>query len=153
MIICTLLYVLHALSIQSQSQSYFTSRDFFATELLRSQSLCNTLSDEKMGLFLMNMLGVSLSVRIAHIACYSKFFLLHYIQFLREYRLCKADHAYFKYLMLQRQLSNLNGSSLTTAMFKPHIFYVWLCLVLYCEQVHSHDCEFFLLVVCTILLY
>jgi hypothetical protein len=32
--------------------------------------LCNILSDEKMGSSLMNMLGLSSSVRIAHIACY-----------------------------------------------------------------------------------
>jgi hypothetical protein len=59
-------------------------RLFFATELLSSQSLCNILSDEKMALSLMTMLGPSSSVRIAQIlvACYWKFFLLHYIQVL-----------------------------------------------------------------------
>jgi hypothetical protein len=44
--------------------------------------LCNILSDEKMGLSLMSMLGLSSRVRIAHIACYWKFFLLHYTQVL-----------------------------------------------------------------------
>jgi hypothetical protein len=65
-----------------------------------------------MGLSLMNMLGLSPNVRIAHIACYWKFFLLHYTQVLCQYRLCKADHAYLTYLMLQRQLIHLNGLKL-----------------------------------------
>jgi hypothetical protein len=71
---------------------------FFTTEPLRSESLCNILSDEKVGLSLMNMLGLSSSVRIRHIACSWKFFLLHYVQFLCQYRLCKADHAYLSIL-------------------------------------------------------
>jgi hypothetical protein len=29
-----------------------------------------------------------------------------------QYRLCKAEYAYLTYLMLQRQLSHLNGSKL-----------------------------------------
>jgi hypothetical protein len=40
-----------------------------------------------MGLSLMNMLGLSSSVRIAHIACYWEFFLLRYIQVLCQYSL------------------------------------------------------------------
>jgi hypothetical protein len=44
-----------------------------------SQSLCNILSDEKMGLFLMNMLGLLSSVCIAHIACYWKFCFQQYL--------------------------------------------------------------------------
>jgi hypothetical protein len=52
------------------------------------------------------------SVRIAHTACYWKFFLLHYTQVLCQYRLCETDHAYLTYLMLQRQLSHLNGRKL-----------------------------------------
>jgi hypothetical protein len=42
---------------------------------------------------------------ISHITCYWKFFLLHYTPVLCQYRLCRADHAYPTYLMLQRQLS------------------------------------------------
>jgi hypothetical protein len=57
----------------------------------------------------MNMLGLLLSVRIAHIACYWKFFLVHCIQVICQSRLCKADHAYLTYFMLQRQLNHLNG--------------------------------------------
>jgi hypothetical protein len=64
-----------------------------------------------MGTSLMNMLGLSSSVRIAHIACYWKFFLLHYTQVLCQSRLYR-DHAYLTYLMLQRQLSHLNGRKL-----------------------------------------
>jgi hypothetical protein len=61
-----------------------------------------------MGLSLVNMLGLSSSVHFAHIACYWKFFLLHYTQVPCQSRLCKADHAYLTYLMLQRQLSRVN---------------------------------------------
>jgi hypothetical protein len=42
---------------------------------LRSYSLCNILFDERIGLFLMNMLGLLSSIRIAHIAHYWKWFL------------------------------------------------------------------------------
>jgi hypothetical protein len=86
----------------SWRQGLWGSRsEIFATETLRSESLCNILFDEKMGLFLMNVLGLSWSVRIAHVACYCKFFILHYVQVLCQSRLCKADHAYLTYLMLQ----------------------------------------------------
>jgi hypothetical protein len=37
---------------------------------------------------------------------------LHYTQVLCQYRLYRADHAYLTYLMLQRQLSHLNGRKL-----------------------------------------
>jgi hypothetical protein len=82
------------------------------------------------GLSLMSMLGLSPSIlHIALIACYWKFFVLHYIQVLCQYRLCKADLAHLIYLILQQQLSHLNGSN------------------------HSHDFVWLLLVACTILLY
>jgi hypothetical protein len=68
------------------------------------------------------MLGLWSSVRIALKACYRKFFLLHYTQILYQSRLCKADHAYLTYVMLQRQLSHLNGRKLTATKFKPLIF-------------------------------
>jgi hypothetical protein len=77
-----------------------------------SHSLCNILSDEEIGLSLMNMLGLYSSVCIAHTACHWKFFLVHYIQVVCQYRLCKADHAYLTYLMVQRQLSYLNNRKL-----------------------------------------
>jgi hypothetical protein len=59
------------------------------------------------------------SVHKAHIACYSKFFLVHCKQVLYQSRLCIADHAYLIYLMLQRQSSSLNGCKITAAKFKP----------------------------------
>jgi hypothetical protein len=46
------------------------------------------------------------SLRIAHIACYWKFILVHHIEVLIQYRFCKADHVYLTYLM---PLSHLNG--------------------------------------------
>jgi hypothetical protein len=58
------------------------------------------------------------SVHIAHIACYWKFFLSQNIQVLCQSRLCKADHAYLIWLMLQWQRNHLSGHSLTTAEFK-----------------------------------
>jgi hypothetical protein len=57
----------------------------------------------------MNALGFSSSVYVAHDIL---FFLLHYTQVLSQYRLYRADHAYFTHLMLQRQLSHLNGRKL-----------------------------------------
>jgi hypothetical protein len=46
---------------------------------------------ERMGLSLMNILGLSPIVGIALIACYCKCLLLHYTQALCQYRLCIAD--------------------------------------------------------------
>jgi hypothetical protein len=60
----------------------------------------------------MNMICLSSSVHIALITCYRKCFLLHYIQIHYQYSLCKADYSYLTYLMLQRQLGNLNGRKL-----------------------------------------
>jgi hypothetical protein len=107
------------------------------------------LSDERMGLSLM-------SVRIAHrpMACYWKFFLLHYIQILCQYTLSKANHAYLTYPMLQRQLSHLNGRKLDRLQVEAsYIFYLSIRLVLCCERVHSHYFIWLLFVACTILLY
>jgi hypothetical protein len=39
-------------------------------------------------------------------------FCILYVQVLCQYRLYKADHAQLTYLMLRRQLSNLNGRKL-----------------------------------------
>jgi hypothetical protein len=109
---------------QRQSQNYFTTDglppisspwrqapwdprpEIFSNWTLAVIVLCNILSDEKMGLSLMNMLGLSSSIHFTHIACYWNFFLLHYTQVLCQYRLWKADHAYLAYLMLQRQLTH-----------------------------------------------
>jgi hypothetical protein len=82
-------YRINHIKTQSQSQCYFMTggllhislgvkpletqnqRLFFSTEPLWWESLCNILSD-KMGLSLMNMPGLSSSVRIASKACYWK---------------------------------------------------------------------------------
>jgi hypothetical protein len=70
----------------------------------------------------MNMLGLLSSVRIAHIASYWKFFLSRSIQILCQSRLRKADRACFTYIMLQRQLSHLNGRKLDHHQVQPFIF-------------------------------
>jgi hypothetical protein len=104
---------------------------YFFNWTLAVISLCNILSDEKIGLSLMNMLGFLSNVRIAHIACYWKFFLLHYIQVLCQSWLCKVAHACLTYLMPQRQLRHLNGRKLTTAKFKPQLNWVWVWVLYY----------------------
>jgi hypothetical protein len=38
--------------------------------------------------------------------------LLHYAQVLCQYRLCRTDHAYLTYLMLQRLPNHLSGRKL-----------------------------------------
>jgi hypothetical protein len=107
-----------------------------------------------MCLSLMNMLGLSSSVHFAHITCYWKFFLLHYRQVLSQYRLCRADNAYLTYLMLQRQLSHLNGRKIDQRQVQAsNIFCVWLHFFPYREHVHSNDSVWLLLVACTIFLY
>jgi hypothetical protein len=60
-----------------------------------------------MGLSLMNTLGLSSNVRIAHITCYCKFFLLHCIHDACQYRICKADHVYLNSIPL---MTPRNGS-------------------------------------------
>jgi hypothetical protein len=65
------------------------------------------------------------SVRIVHIASYWKFFLVHYVQVLCQSRLCKADHVCLTYLMLQRQLSHLNGRKLVRQDSELALFYAW----------------------------
>jgi hypothetical protein len=106
-----------------------------------------------MRLSLMNMLGLSSNVRITHIACYWKFFSLHYIQVLCQYRLWKTDHTYLMYLMLKRQISHLNCRKLDHRQVQAsYTFYVWLRLVLYYEHVHSENFIWRLLIACTILL-
>jgi hypothetical protein len=54
-----------------------------------------------MDLSFTNMLGLSSSIHFAHIACYWKFFLLHYTQVLCQQRFCRANHAYLTYVRLQ----------------------------------------------------
>jgi hypothetical protein len=84
-----------------------TRKEFFFNWTLAVIVLCNILSDEKMCLSLIYMLGFSSSVRIEHMACCRKFVLLHYIlvQVLCQHRLFKADHVPPTYLMLQLEES------------------------------------------------
>jgi hypothetical protein len=56
-------------------------------------------------------------------------------QVLRHSRLCKTDHAYLTYLMLQQHLSHLNGYKLDRRhVSASYIFSVWLRLVLYANM-------------------
>jgi hypothetical protein len=75
-----------------------------------------------MGLYLMIMISLSSSVRIAHTACYLIFFLSHHIQVLCQYKLCKADLPIICILYYNCSLVTWMVISLTTAMFKPLIF-------------------------------
>jgi hypothetical protein len=49
---------------------------------------------------------------------------LPFVKVLCQYRLCKPDHAYLAYLMLQRQLSHLNGRKLDRRQVKPLTFLI-----------------------------
>jgi hypothetical protein len=111
---------------QSQSQSYFTTGGlqpmisswrqvswgsrpeyFFQLNPCRHSPLW-----PKYGLVSYEYAWPSSSVRMAHIVCCWKFFHLLSIQVLCQSRHCIADHAYLTYLMLERQLSHLNGRKL-----------------------------------------
>jgi hypothetical protein len=138
-------------TVQSQSQSYFTTGgsppissswhqaswdswpEIFLTKLNswgHSVHVMSSLTRESFCLLWM-CLGLW-SICIAHMACHWKFFLSHYKQVLCQSRLCKAYHAYFTYLMLQLQLSQLNFRKLDHCQIQAtYIFYIWLRLVLY----------------------
>jgi hypothetical protein len=65
---------------------------------------------------------------------------MHYIQVLCKSRLCKADHDYFTYLTLQRQISHVNGRELVRHQVEASsTVYFWSRLLLCYEKVHSHD--------------
>jgi hypothetical protein len=100
----------------------FTTREIFPTEPLQSYFLCNILSDERMCLPLMNMLGLLSSVLITHIACYWKFF------FCTIYK-SSLSPCFAKQIMPILLILCYNGSlvtwrvvSLTSAKFKLLIF-------------------------------
>jgi hypothetical protein len=102
--------------VLASSPMRLTTRDFFFFNLNPcDHSPYVTLSDEKMRLSVMNMLGLSSSVLIAYITCYWKFFFLHYIQVLCQYRLYKAVHACLTYLILYSSIVSWTVVSLTTA--------------------------------------
>jgi hypothetical protein len=102
---------------ESHDQRFFF---FQLNPCSHSPYVISILFDKKMGLSLVNMLGLSSSVRITHIACCWKFFLFHCIQVLCQYRLCKAGHAYLTYLTLQWQLSHLNGCKVDHCQVKAY---------------------------------
>jgi hypothetical protein len=55
-----------------------------------------------------------LSGSIAHATCCKKLFLSHYMPVLYQSTFCRVDHVSLIYLMLERQLSHLNGRKLGT---------------------------------------
>jgi hypothetical protein len=66
-------------------------------------------------------------------------------------QVCKADHAFFIYFMLQGQFSHLNSSKLDPRKIYAsyiQVFCAWLRLVRCLEHVHSHDFVWLLLVAC-----
>jgi hypothetical protein len=96
---------------------------FFATEPLPLLSSRNILSDEEMGFSYEYAWHLS-SMHVAHIIYYWKFFPLHYIQVLCQYRLCKTDHVYLISICYSGSLDAWTVVSLTTAKFKSLIFSV-----------------------------
>jgi hypothetical protein len=115
---------------------------------VRPPSLCNILSDEKMGFSLISMLGLSSSVHFAHnVTENSSFCTTHKSSVSKDY----AEQ-------IMPVLCNLcyNGSLVTwsiVSLTTSYIVYVWLRLVLCCEYVHPHGFVWLLLVACTIFLY
>jgi hypothetical protein len=102
----------------------------------------------------MNMLGLSSSVRFAHIAYYWK-----NSSFCTTHK-SSVSTGFARQIMPILRILCYNGSlvtgtvvSLTAAKFKPLIFFFWLRRDLYCEHVHSHEFIWFLLVAYKILLY
>jgi hypothetical protein len=82
--------------------------DFFPTERLWSEFLCNTHTDERMDLTLS-------CLPKAHKTCYWKFFLFAigiYTQVTYQFRICKADHG-ISYLSYAADLSLWTVTSLT----------------------------------------
>jgi hypothetical protein len=99
----------------------------------------------------MNILCLSSSVRIAHIACYWKSFPLHCIKVLCQYKLARQTMPILRSLCYNGSLVAWTVVRLTAAKFTPHRFSVWFRLVRFYD-VHCHDFVWLLLVACTILL-
>jgi hypothetical protein len=97
---------LGAKPLESHDQKYF-----FATEPLRSSPyVTSSLTRGWVCLLWIGLAFVKCKYRIYSILL--TILLLHYILVLCPSRLCKAEHAYLTYLMLQRQLSHLNRRKL-----------------------------------------
>jgi hypothetical protein len=110
-LLCNWRFTANHLVLTSSLESTITNFSFQLSPCGNSLYVSSTLTRRSVGL-LWICSAFSSSVRIAHIAWYWKFFVLHYTQVLCQCRLCKADHAYLTYLMLQRQLSHMNGLKL-----------------------------------------
>jgi hypothetical protein len=123
---------------QSQSQSYFTTgglppissswhqapcdsrpKMFFSLQLSPCGHGPYIIFSKTKGCVCLLWIGFAFVKYTYHIhtACYWKFLLVHCIQVLCQSRLCKADHVYLTYLMLQRQLSHLNSRKLARLQF------------------------------------
>jgi hypothetical protein len=88
------------------------------------------ISDEKMGLSVMNMLGLSSSVHFAHIACYWIFFAFALRRSPLSVQAFRIGHAYLTYLTLQRLPNHLNGRKLDHLQVLNLLYF--LCLASPC---------------------
>jgi hypothetical protein len=164
----------NSLQSQSHSQSYFTTGGLSQISLSCRQALrgsrpeffffwqlnscghspiTSSLTRGGVCLIWIRFASPLSSLRIAHIACYWKYFLCTIYK-------PSVSPGFAKQIMSSLLILCYNGSlvtwtvvSLTTAKFKPLIFSVWFRLVLYCEYVHSQDFIWLLLVAYTILLH
>jgi hypothetical protein len=93
----------------------------FLTETLRSWSLYNALSNEKICLSLVNMLDITSRVRTAHVACYDNYFFSQYASPLSVQAL--QSRSCLCILRYNGSLVTWTVVSLTTAKFKPLIFF------------------------------
>jgi hypothetical protein len=88
------------------------------------------------------------SVRIAHVAFCWKSFHVQCIQVLSQSRLCKADHAYRTYLMLQRQLSHLNCCKL--GYRQVEIYYIFMSGYVLCYTANMFIIMIYMFSVCCV---
>jgi hypothetical protein len=113
-------------------------------EASQLQPVCNILSDVRTGLSLINRLHLCQMYvsHIWHVADNSSFCTTLKSSISPGFTkfICRT------YLMLQRQLSQLNGSKFRLSQVQAsYIFCVWLRLVLCCDLVHYHVINFCLL--------
>jgi hypothetical protein len=110
--------------VLASSPSWLTTRDLFLqmNPCDYSPYVTSSLTTGWVCLLWIGFASLLLSVRIAHIADYWKFLLVHYVQVLCQSKLCKADHAVLLILCYNGSLVTWTVVSLTTAKFKPLIF-------------------------------
>jgi hypothetical protein len=94
--------------ILAPDPSSSTTRDFFLHlyPCVRSPSV-TSLTRGWICLLWICFAFVKCMYRTYTVECYWEFFLVHYIHVLCQSRLCKTDHVYSTYLMLQRRVSHL----------------------------------------------